>query len=82
MYVGCVSGAIPKNKYLQKIKEAGFAEITICKEKPIVIPDEILERYLNKDEINAFKTINGNVIVSITVTGTKSSEGCSCGGCC
>ena len=81
MYVGCVSGAIPKNKYLQKIKEAGFAEITICKEKPIVIPDEILERYLNKDEINAFKTINGNVIVSITVTGTKSSEGCSCGGC-
>lgn len=82
MYVGCVSGAIPKNKYLQKIKEAGFAEITICKEKPIVIPDEILERYLNKDEINAFKTINGNAIVSITVTGTKSSEGCSCGGCC
>lgn len=82
MYVGCVSGAIPKNEYLQKIEEAGFAEITICKEKPIVIPDEILEKYLNEDEINAFKTINGNAIVSITVTGTKNSEGCSCGGCC
>jgi hypothetical protein len=40
-----VSGAIPKAHYLEKIKEAGFAEITICKEKPIIIPDEILERY-------------------------------------
>ncbi len=80
MYVGCVSGAIPKSRYLEKTKEAGFAEIVICKEKPIIIPDEILEKYLSEDEINAFKTVNA--IVSITVTGTKKSEGCSCGGCC
>ena len=82
MYVGCVSGAIPKAQYLEKIKEAGFAEITIRKEKPIIIPDDILEKYLDESEITAFKTISGNAIVSITVTGTKNSEGCSCGGCC
>ena len=82
MHVGCVSGAIPKAQYLEKIKEAGFAEIVICKEKPIIIPDEILERYLSKDEMGTFKTINGGTIVSITVTGTKKPEGCSCGGCC
>lgn len=80
MYVGCVSGAIPKAQYLEKIKEAGFAEIIICKEKQITIPDEILEKYLNEDEINVFKTVNA--IVSITVTGRKNSGGCSCGGCC
>lgn len=80
MYVGCVSGAIPKTQYLEKIKEVGFAETVICKEKPIIIPDEILEKYLSENEINAFKTVNA--IVSITVTGTKKSEGCSCGGCC
>ena len=50
MYVGCVSGAIPKAQYLEKIKEAGFAEITIRKEKPIIIPDDILEKYLDESE--------------------------------
>ncbi len=81
MYVGCVSGAIPKTQYLEKIKEAGFTEIMICKEKPIIIPDEILEKYLTADELTAFKAVSENAIVSVTVTGIK-AEGCSCGGCC
>ncbi|MDL2221052.1 arsenite methyltransferase [Parabacteroides sp. OttesenSCG-928-N08] len=81
MYVGCVSGAIPKTQYLEKIKEAGFTEIAICKEKPIIIPDEILGEYLTADELTVFKAVSGNAIVSITVTGIK-AEGCSCGGCC
>ena len=79
MYVGCVSGAILKAQYLEKIKEAGFAEIVICKEKPIIIPDDILEKYLTADELAAFKIVSENTIVSVTITGTKTVVNCSCG---
>lgn len=82
MYVGCVSGAIPKADYLEKIDEAGFADITVQKEKSINIPGEILEKYLNADELAAFKSGSGNAIVSVTITGTKVVGKCSCGGCC
>lgn len=82
MCVGCVSGAIPKAQYLEKIKEAGFAEIVICKEKPIIIPDDILEKYLTADELAAFKIVSENTIVSVTITGTKTVVNCSCGESC
>lgn len=77
MYAGCVAGAIQKDTYLGHIKELGFDNITIQKEKPIVIPDDILDRYLSEDEIEAFK--NGSTgIYSITVFAQKpDSEGSS-----
>ena len=52
LYAGCVSGAIQKNEYLSIIEEAGFTNITIQKDKTIVIPDEILAEYLSKEEID------------------------------
>src|SRR6476469_5123589 len=39
MYAGCVSGAILKDEYLTLIKEANFRNITVQKEKQIIIPD-------------------------------------------
>lgn len=70
MYSGCVSGAIQKSEYLEIIKSTGFNEITIQKEKPIFIPDDILSRYLNAEEIELFR--NGNIgIFSITVFALK-----------
>src|SRR5699024_1496081 len=42
MYAGCVAGAIQKNTYLGFIQELGFEEITLQKEKPITIPEDIL----------------------------------------
>lgn len=72
MYAGCVAGAIQKDKYLGHIKELGFENITIQKEKSIVIPDDILSKYLSEKEINEFK--NGSVgIYSITVFAQKPS---------
>jgi arsenite methyltransferase len=38
MYVGCVAGAIQKSDYLGLIESAGFKNIAIQKEKPIVGP--------------------------------------------
>src|SRR5438874_1273862 len=51
MYAGCVAGAIEKKHYLDIIKNNGFNEIIIQKEKAIVIPDDILSNYLNNDQI-------------------------------
>lgn len=70
MYAGCVSGAIQKEEYLGHIKDFGFERITIQKEKTIVLPDDILARYLSKNEIAEFK--NGDTgIYSITVFAQK-----------
>ncbi|MDX5422304.1 MAG: arsenite methyltransferase, partial [Hymenobacteraceae bacterium] len=48
MYAGCVSGAIQKEEYLQILRETGFQNITIQKEKVIQVPDEILRDYLDE----------------------------------
>jgi SAM-dependent methyltransferase len=55
MYAGCVSGAIQRDTYLDAIREAGFQSITVQKEKPILIPDDILSKYLNPAEMEDFK---------------------------
>ena len=72
MYAGCVSGAIQKADYLALIKEAGFEHITLQKEKPIIIPDDILSNYLNTEEIEAFKNQEGGIF-SVTVYAEKES---------
>jgi arsenite methyltransferase len=81
MYAGCVSGAIQKDAYLQIIADAGFEHITVQKEKPIFIPDDILEQYMNKEEIEAFR--NGDTgIYSVTVYGRKPNCCTPGSGCC
>lgn len=86
MYAGCVSGAIQKEVYLELIKANGFENITIQKEKPIVIPDDILRNYLNTDQMESFKTGNTGIF-SITVFAqkplTEKLSSCTPGaGCC
>ena len=73
MYAGCVAGAIQRADYLQYISDAGFEEITIQKEKPIVLPGDILSKYLDREEVDSF--MNGDTgIFSITVFATKPGE--------
>lgn len=84
MYAGCVSGAIQKQVYLELIQNNGFKEITLQKEKPIVIPDDILSQYLSAEEIAEFKS-SGTGIYSITVFAKKPEAEACCtpgGGCC
>ncbi|MCL2101289.1 MAG: arsenite methyltransferase [Fibromonadales bacterium] len=80
MYAGCVSGAIQKKDYLQFIEQAGFKNITLQKEKPIIIPNDILKNYLTEEEITLYKTIP-TAILSITVYAEKQECGCK-SGCC
>ncbi len=83
MYAGCVSGAIQRDEYLGIIKQTGFENIIIQKEKAIVIPDDILCNYLNAEEISSFKT-SGLGIFSITVYAEKPVQNCCTpeSGCC
>ena len=83
MYAGCVAGAIQKQVYLNLIETNGFKNITVQKDKPIIIPDDILSNYLSTQEIITFKNSDTG-IRSITVYGEKPLEKAACCGtdCC
>ena len=70
MYAGCVAGAIQKDVYLDLIKANGFTNITVQKDKAIIIPDDILSQYLSPEQIEDFKQ-SGTGIRSITVYAEK-----------
>lgn len=70
MYAGCVAGAIDKEEYLKLIEEAGFENIIVQKQKPILIPDEILLAFFSKEQVEAFVQ-SGAGIFSITVYAEK-----------
>ena len=73
LYAGCVSGAIQRSEYLGIIEEAGFKNITLQKDKTIIIPDEILASYLTADEIAEYKK-GATRITSITVYAEKPAK--------
>lgn len=84
MYAGCVASAIQKEVYLEFVSLSGFQNITLQKEKAIIIPDDILRNYLNDDEIAQYKQM-GHVIYSITVYAEKPIIDTCCtpsSGCC
>ena len=83
MYAGCVAGAIQKQVYLDLIKASGFKNITVQKDKAIIVPDAILKQYLGEEQLAAFKQ-SGTGIRSITVYAEKPVEEKACCGtdCC
>ena len=70
MYAGCVAGAIEMTEYLQIIKKNGFKNTTVHKQKAISIPDDVLDNYLSKSEMEDFQK-GDTGIFSITVSGYK-----------
>lgn len=70
MYAGCVAGAIQKDDYLNAIKQAGFENIILQKEKPITIPGDILKNHLTDEEVQVFNQ-GGTGIFSVTVYAEK-----------
>ncbi len=84
MYAGCVAGAIHKDEYLGYIQEVGFQNITVQKNKPIIIPEDILSGYLTEEEVKEYIDTETS-IRSITVYAEKMEKPSSCtpgGGCC
>lgn len=70
LYAGCVAGAIQQEDYLGLIREAGFENLEIQKQKPILIPDHILLAHLTQAQLDKFLA-SGTGIFSITVYAEK-----------
>ena len=84
MYAGCVSGAIQKEVYMELIHHNGFENITIQKEKVIIIPDDIISKYLDADSLQNFKNVSIGIF-SVTVFAQKPLTESCCkpsSGCC
>lgn len=82
MYAGCVASAIQKEEYLKIIQDAGFKNLSLQKEKAIIVPDDILKNYLNEKEIKVYKNSDTRIF-SITVYAEKPENCCAPNsGCC
>jgi SAM-dependent methyltransferase len=70
LYAGCVSGALQKEAYLKVIEDAGFRNIEIKKEREIDVPDSLLQPYVSREKLEAYRK-TGTGIYSITVVAEK-----------
>lgn len=70
MYAGCIASAIQKNNYLKFIENTGFKSIEIKKTKDIILPDNLLLKYLTPDALESFRKSETGIF-SITVVGYK-----------
>lgn len=69
LYAGCITGAIGKDDYLNLLREMGFSEVKVVKERIIRLPDDLMLQVATPDEVEEFK--NNGAIVSVTVTGVR-----------
>ncbi len=70
LYAGCISGAVQREEYLDTIRQAGFTNITIQKDRKIDIPNEILARHLTLEQLREFKRERIGIF-SVTVYADK-----------
>ena len=74
MYAGCIAGASSKKDYLNFIEQVGFKNITLQKEYPVTLPEDILRNFLTPEQIAAYNV--KPIVWSITVYAEKQSCGC------
>ncbi len=70
LYAGCVSGALQMEEYIGIIKDSGFTQVEIKKERQINVPDEMFLKHISQDDLKKYKSL-GTGIYSITVVATK-----------
>ena len=70
LYAGCVSGAMQKEAYLSTIRQTGFRNVRLAREKIISLPDDLLLHYLDAREVADFRK-SGTSIYSVNVCGEK-----------
>lgn len=73
LYAGCVAGALLKSEYLRIIEETGFINISLQKERPVTLPEDILQKYLSDSDMRKYRS-GGYGIFSITVYAEKPGQ--------
>ena len=78
LYVGCVSGAIQRQAYLNLVQAAGFENIIVQKERRIALPIDVLQQYLIPAEIVTYQQRDNGMpargIYSVTVFAQKPAD--------
>jgi len=69
-YAGCVAGAIPRDEYLEVIRQSGFDRISVAAQKRIEVPVDLLARFLTPRQ-RAEAEASDLHVLSITVTAHK-----------
>lgn len=72
LYAGCVAGAAEVESYLALIREAGFLDVEIAREKEIDVPASVLEQEASPSDVLAFRE-DGGAVISVTLRGRKGS---------
>ena len=70
LYAGCVAGAVPKEEYLQIIKDKGFENVEVVIEKPRPLSQDVLRQYLSPKQIEELAS-QPPYLLSITVYGER-----------
>jgi SAM-dependent methyltransferase len=78
MYAGCISGALKREEYLDKIRNAGFENISIIKEDPVRLLDYVgsdkviseVTKNFSEEEIDAAS----NAVISIKISAKKKEK--------
>jgi len=69
-YAGCVSGAIPRQDYLDLIQKTGFECIDVASERRINVPAELIASSLTGQQQE--EALGNDLhVMSVTVTGVK-----------
>lgn len=69
-YAGCVSGTIPREDYLDAIRDSGFSDVKVVTERRIEVPQDLLASRLTKDQLAEVQE-NDLYVMSVTVTASK-----------
>lgn len=70
LYAGCVAGAIETEAYLALIRDAGFMDVEVVREREAPLPPAIIEKYLTPAQRAEYNN-SGSSMVSVTVYGKK-----------
>lgn len=70
LYSGCISGAVEKDEYLRIIRETGFRDLRLDKERDVPVPQDLLDRVLAEVPAEQ-RTLGSARVLSITVRAAK-----------
>jgi arsenite methyltransferase len=72
LYAGCVGGAVATQAYVQGLKDAGFADVSVAESKPYPLDAASVQPYLPSDA-NVSALLKGFTIHKVIVTGKQVS---------
>ncbi len=79
---GCIAGSENLDDFVNYFSKTGFQNIEVVEINKVMLPDEMYEKYLSPDEVEAYKDINSEAgIFRVNIIGEKPSS-CSPETCC